>query len=202
MQPGEQKPSKDGALLQMRLFSHFETWYTMAMKRGYLLQSLVLFGGTIFAWTTVANDFRRFYAIEGTIFKVQDCAIPNPVTTPCFYGAFAFLVAFVWSVILLKKDGEEQTRGERKLRWLLLASTLFAWGNFSRTLYTFYSTPPAAEKVGCSGQLVSSPFVTPCFYGSMIFLIALVLSFVLLRRRGESSYDVPQSSGRGPETRA
>lgn len=162
------------------------------MKRGYVFQSLVLLGGALFAWTTVVNDFRRFYAIEGTVFKIQDCAIPNPVTTPCFYGAFAFLIAFVWSLFLLKKSSEKQEAGERKLRWFLVASTLFAWGNFSRTLYTFYSTPPAAEKVGCSGQLVSSPFLTPCFYGSVIFLAALLVSFVLLRR-AHSSPDVSRS---------
>lgn len=151
------------------------------MKRWYWAQLIILLGGTIFAWVTVFQDFSRFYNYEGTIFKISNCVVPNPVTTPCFYGAFAFLIAFIWSIKLLKKtDVTARVRSQGRLRWLLVASVLFAWGNFAYVLYKFYS--PKADHTGCSGVYVSTPFLTPCFFGSVIFLIALVVGILLLRR--------------------
>ena len=153
------------------------------MKKSWLLLPLVLAGGTIFAWYTVYTDFNRFYDSEGTLFKIQDCAIPNPVTTPCFYGAFAFLIAFVWSVIIIRKTADSRIKELKKLLWLLLASVLFAWGNFIYSLMRYYQTRDSGQAIGCSGQLVTNPWTTPCFIGAVIFLTALVVAVILYRRK-------------------
>ncbi|MFH1890978.1 MAG: hypothetical protein ABIJ91_05470 [Candidatus Kuenenbacteria bacterium] len=151
------------------------------MKKLLQLQSIILLGGTLFAWYTVYQDFVRFYAVEGGLFKVQDCLIPNPVTTPCFYGAFAFLIAFVWSLKIIKFADEKKKLNQRRLVWLLIASTLFAWGNFTYTLYKFWLSR-GEPTIGCSGILSGSPWVTPCFIGALIFLAALVAGLVIKKK--------------------
>jgi len=152
----------------------------LAMIRRLLqLQTLALAIGTGFAFYTVVVDFIRFYGFEGTVFKVQDCVVPNPVTTPCFWGAFAFLVALVWSSRLLRQV--QLVRGQRRLSWLLVASTIFAWGNFSRVAYDFYRAGTGST-TGCSGVLTTNPFTTPCFIGSVIFLVALTIALFLNRQ--------------------
>lgn len=147
----------------------------------YWVQALALLGGMVFAWTTVTVDFLRFYNTEGTLFKLDDCIYPNPVTTPCFYGAIAFVIAFVWAVSLLKKESEARSKSEKYLVAFLSAGTIFAWSNFSLLAYKFYTALPG-EGVGCSGVSATSPFSTPCFYGSVLFLICLVISLCILRK--------------------
>lgn len=150
------------------------------MKKWFFIQSLVLLCGTVFAWYTIYIDYRRFYDIEGTIFKIADCRFPNPVTTPCFYGAWAFLIAFIWSVaILRKKDSLLQKWHQKFLVWFLVAGTLFAWGNFGWGLYKFIANQ-GKPVIGCSGQLVGDPFGTPCFYGAVLFLLALISGVVIV----------------------
>ena len=56
--------------------------------------------GTVIAWSTVTLGFIRFYRAEGTILKFTNCALPNPLTTPCLYGAIAFLLALIWAAYL------------------------------------------------------------------------------------------------------
>ncbi len=150
-------------------------------KKLLYTQTIILLGGSIFAWFTVYTDFVRFYGIEGTVFKIKDCALPNPVTTPCFWGAFAFVVALVWSIYILRLVNQsEQKKQQSRLNWLLIASTLFAWGNFFYTAIPFWfrgSTPG----VGCSGLLMTNPFATPCFAGSAFFLVALAVSLILIK---------------------
>ena len=148
------------------------------MKNLFRAQALVLLTGTIFAWYTVYQDFSRFYLNEGTVFKINDCIVPNPVTTPCFYGAFAFLAAFIWSLYIIKFVDDKQKLHQQKLFWLLIASVLFAWGNFSRTLYSFWLSK-GAPTIGCSGVLSTSPWSTPCFIGSVIFLLAMIMALVI-----------------------
>ena len=36
------------------------------------------------------------------MFEWSDCVVTNPLLTPCFYGALAFLAAFVWALVLLR----------------------------------------------------------------------------------------------------
>ena len=56
--------------------------------------------GTVIAWSTVTLGFIRFYRAEGTLLKFTNCALPNPLTTLCFYGAIAFVLALLWAVSL------------------------------------------------------------------------------------------------------
>ena len=155
------------------------------MTKMYGVQVGALLVGTVFAWTTAIVDFLRFYQAEGTLFKINDCLYPNPVTTPCFYGAIAFAIAFAWAIVILKKDGEARSTSEKHLMWLLAAGTAFAWTSFGRLAYNFYTALPG-QGIGCSGVPTTNPFITPCFFGATLFLIALIVSLVILNREVRS----------------
>ena len=152
----------------------------MRILHALRFQTLSLAVGTAFAWWTVLADLYRFFTIEGTIFRIADCAIPYPVTTPCFWGAWAFLIAMIWSVRLLKRGEGASVRSQRRLVWFLTAGTLFAWGNFTYGLISFYTAPAGEPSIGCSGQLVTNPFMTPCFYGAALFAVSLAAGFAVL----------------------
>lgn len=155
----------------------------------YLVQVGALLVGTVFAWTTAVVDFLRFYQAEGTLFKINDCLYPNPVTTPCFYGAIAFALAFAWAIMILKKEGEARRKSEKHLSWLLIAGTIFAWTSFGRLAYNFYTALPG-QGVGCSGVPTANPFTTPCFFGAALSLIALIISLVILSKEAKSQEPV------------
>ena len=146
------------------------------------LQTIVLLAGTLFSWFTVFSDFSRFYNIYGSLTRVSGCAIPNPITTPCFYGAFAFLIAFIWSAIILVKSKTESTDlRQTRLNYLLIAGTMFAWSNFGYEIFKFYSSE-SGVKLSCSGIPTDNVFLTPCFFGSLIFLAALVISLRIIKK--------------------
>ena len=149
------------------------------MKYLKYLLSFTLLAGTIFAWYTVFNDFLLFYADEGTFFKVNNCIIPNPVTTPCFYGAFAFLGAFIWSLFILGFNPERQKKNYFYLIWLLIGSNIFAWTNFTIILVRFIQAQ-GHPALGCSGQITTNPFTTPCFIGASIFLLSLIICSIIV----------------------
>ena len=151
------------------------------MRKAYLLQTFVLLLGTVFAWFTVFTDFTRFYRLYGTIFKIGGCSPPNPIATPCFYGAFAFLGGFVWSLYILKASKEKKIVNQKKLNILLIAGTIFAWSNFSFEIYNFYFKK-MANKVSCSGVATDNIFTTACFIGSMLFLSSLIISLMINKR--------------------
>jgi len=152
------------------------------MKKLLQLQVIVLLVGTLFAWYTVITEFLKFYDVEGTIFRVTDCVFPNPVTTPCFWGAWAFLIALIWAYKILKMSGDEQKINQKRLTWLLIAGTIFAWSNNSYQIVKFYTQVGGEPGIGCSGQLITNPFLTSCNIGATIFLIALVVGFVIRKR--------------------
>lgn len=149
------------------------------MKKLLITQSIILLSGTAFAWYNVVRNFVRFYHTEGTLFKIHNCLIPNPVTEACFYGAVAFLIAFIWSAYILY--AEHRVRHQRYLWWLLGAGALFAWFTVTKEFITFYSarTGPA---LGCSAIPITNPFFTPCFTGALLFLIATVLAGLIYFR--------------------
>lgn len=147
-------------------------------KRLAWVQVFVLLGGVVFAWYTTVQNFVRFYHFEGTLFKFRNCVIPNPVTEPCFYGAIAFLVAFVWVVYVLRKNVVHHFR---YLFWFLAAGTTFAWVNVTREVVAFY-TAKGTSVLGCSATPIVNPFLTPCFTGASIFLLSLLLAAVQYNR--------------------
>lgn len=139
------------------------------MKKFYLAQAIILFAGTAFAWTTVALDFVRFTNNQGV----------NPITTPCFYGAIGFLVAYFYSLFIYFTNSKNQKKHQKYLVIFLVAGTLFGWGNFIIEFCRFYFFK---NPTSCSGLVVSTPFATPCFYGSVIYLLSLASSFITLRQ--------------------
>lgn len=138
------------------------------MRKLFAIQSLILFGGVLFAWTTVASDFLRFSNNQGV----------NPLTTPCFYGAIGFLLAYFYSLFIFFAAPEKQRRHQKYLVIFLVAGTIFGWGNFTLEFCKFYFFK---NPTSCSGLVVSTPFATPCFYGSVIYLLSLTVSILTKR---------------------
>lgn len=146
-----------------------------------LLASAVLFCGTVFAWYTTYTDFTRFFIYGGSWLQFSGTIYPHPATTPCFYGAFAFLAALVWSLLILRDSDAVRRKTQQKyLVWFLVAGNLFAWANAISQIVRFYTAAPG-EKVGCSGVLITNPFATSCFYGSSLFLLSLVVAYIAFR---------------------
>lgn len=131
----------------------------------------LLGGGTLFAWYSVATDALRFYRTEGTLLKFSDCVYPNPVTTPCFWGAVLFVVILVLAV---------RRAREQRIVQLLVLGTVFAWGNFFWGVRSFYQAP-SGEGTSCSGVPVDSPLESSCFYGALFFTAALGAGVAYLR---------------------
>ena len=61
---------------------------------------------------------------------------------------------------------------------ILLAGTLFAWGNFGYELYNWLNT---GKQIGCAVG-ATNPFFTPCFFGAIFFTLAFILSIVSLKK--------------------
>lgn len=127
------------------------------------------------------TEFSQFYTLEGTLFKLQNCIVPNPVTTACFWGAVAFVVGFVWVAVMLRKPLVEKP--SKKLWWFLLACTLFAWGNFARQLWLYTYKP------GSSGQCFAGtgPWQSACFYGSVLFLLTFIASTIFVYKKSSGA---------------
>ena len=140
--------------------------------------------GAVIAWSTVTLAFIRFYRAEGTLLKVTNCRFSNPITTPCFYGAIAFIVALLWAASLAR-DINSRGRGYEGLWWLLLASTIFGWSNVA---YEFWRWNQSSTGfiVSCTTELISSPFQSPCLYGSTMFLGAWVMVGLIRRALKQS----------------
>lgn len=155
--------------------------FTMNKLSKYLyLQTLTILGGTIFAYYNVFLDFKRYYAIESTIFKFTDCAVTNPLTISCFYGAFAFLLSLLLSLYILKihsKNPVKSFKYQKYLVYLLIFGTLFGFANVGYEYYKFLNSS-TGQYFGCTGVLTESPLQTPCFYGSVLFTLSLVISLV------------------------
>lgn len=138
------------------------------MKKFLILQSLLLFFGTFFAWYTVVNDFFRFLYNYGS----------NPLATPCFYGAIGFLVAYIYSLFIYFTNFEKRKKHQKILVIFLIVGTIFGWSNFILELCMFYifNNPTT-----CSGASSASPFLTACFYGSVIYLLSLISSLLAFK---------------------
>lgn len=142
----------------------------------------VLAIGTVFSWTTLVFNYSRFFASGGHVLELSGCAVTNPIMTPCFYGALAFLAAFVWAIIILRSDPGTVLKKQLALQWLLVAGTLFAWGNFAYEVYRFMLPQTAASAFSCpSADEVINPLMTACFFGALIFLSALLVSILNIR---------------------
>ena len=148
----------------------------------FILGTILLIG-IIFSFSTLTLEFLTFYKNEGTIFKIQDCIHPNPIKTPCFYGAWGFVFAyFLNRYVNYLEDPLKKSKYLDYLMYFLLFGTAFAWYNNWSTFIDFYINK-ATDTFGCSGQLVTSPYATPCFIGACIFSFALLISIIRKKLR-------------------
>lgn len=159
----------------------------ITLQRFLQLQTGLLAAGTAFAWYNTIKNFIRFYGFEGTIFKLQDCVIPNPVTEACFYGAVGFLVALIWSVYIYRQQAETVAhKWQHYLWWFTSAGAIFAWYNVAKEFVAYYQAGPGLA-IGCSATPITNPFLTPCFTGAVIFLLTAILSGYIYSKRVDSS---------------
>jgi hypothetical protein len=61
--------------------------------------------------------------------------------------------------------------------YVLLAGTIFAWGNVIKEFYDWTKNKACTTCSG--GDKVKNPLMTSCFYGAIFFTIALVLNIML-----------------------
>src|SRR4030067_2522837 len=104
------------------------------MKKLFIAQTLILLGGTIFAWSKLIPRLIEFQTIYGTLFHFKDCAIPNPLITACFYGSLAFLAVLIWSARLAWNFNETSAP---YLRYFLFFSVIFAGSGVSYAVIDF-----------------------------------------------------------------
>lgn len=145
-------------------------------KKLLVLQSLILLGGTVFAWSNFLPQISRFQSLYGTLFKFTSCVVPNPFSTACFFGSFAFLVALLWSLSIYQNPGY---RRERYLKNFLLLCVGFATLVIAYEAAQYYKIIGSAFSVSCNPG--ASPFATPCFYGDFFFITAFVVSLFTAR---------------------
>ena len=158
----------------------FEMLYNIKMtheRKLLIIQALVLFGGTVFAWSNFLPQISRFQSLYGTIFKFTGCTVPNPFLTACFLGSFAFLVALLWSFSIYQSPNPVR---ERHLRNFLLLCVIFATSVIAYETAQYYKFIASAVSVSCNPG--ASPFTTPCFYGDIFFIVAFIISVFAVRR--------------------
>jgi hypothetical protein len=71
-----------------------------------------------------------------------------------------------------------------RLFWILLVGTVFAWSNFFYELYLYMNSEVSAISCGNfqEGSALPNPFLTPCFYGAIMFALALTQIIVLKKQ--------------------
>jgi len=72
------------------------------MKKIILTQFFVLLAGTLFAWFNFAQEWIAYS--QNTSCTIGCTAGVNPFLTPCFGGAIFFTIAFILSLMLVKKS--------------------------------------------------------------------------------------------------
>lgn len=152
----------------------------MKFKREKLVvgRLVVLLLGVFVSWTTTIQAFINFYNLEGTIFKIKDCVIPNPIVTPCFWGSLAFAGGLVWAY---KKYKSEKVTSEKYFFYFMIAANIFAWSNFAIELKGI--TPEPGALVAPCPTTATSPFLSACFFGSVLFTLSLIATYLLYKKK-------------------
>lgn len=152
------------------------------MKTFKILQVVLLYAGTVFAWYNVYLSFVAFYINEGSILKFQNCSVANPLLTPCFWGALGFLVAAIWvSWIFLQTQLGLVKLHQRRIIFFLIACTVFGFGNVIWEAFTL-NQASGGQILACGGKTISSVFQSGCFYGSIIFLLSLLVTMFIYNK--------------------
>lgn len=147
-------------------------------KKLLIIQSLVILGGAVFAWSKLIPQLRNFLELYGTLFRFTGCAVPNPLLTACFWGSAAFLVALFWSISVYQRP---TYTSQRWLRNFLFFGVVFAASVVSYEALTFYKFISASTvAVTCTPGV--APTQTPCFTGMLFFIAAFTFSVSVTRR--------------------
>ncbi|HOZ56045.1 MAG: hypothetical protein BWY51_00909 [Parcubacteria group bacterium ADurb.Bin316] len=65
--------------------------------------------------------------------------------------------------------------------FVLLIGTVFAWSNFTLELFNWLNNKACTTGCSISGAgNVANPFLTPCFYGAVFFVLAFALSLAMV----------------------
>lgn len=156
----------------------------MTTKRANKLLVLLLISGTLFAWTNVLIEFRRFYELNNSYFKLRDCISTNPILTPCFWGSISFVFSTFWSMHILRLEKpENKLKHIKNLFLLLVGSVIFAWSVFLYEVYQFINSDTGFIQT-CSGT-VDSPLKSSCLYGAIIFTLSLLVAYKFKKLLGE-----------------
>lgn len=147
------------------------------MKKILAIQLITALVGTVYAYYNVFWDFVLYKNNCGSLFPVTT-TFTHPFFTPCFYGAFAFLITLVISIFIFKTTS---LKLQKYLISLSAFGVAFAWGNMALEIKKYLQAGSVAYK-GCSGAVVSNPLFTPCFGGSVIFVILLLVSLYTFRK--------------------
>ena len=149
----------------------------MKVKTLQWFQFVVLVAGNIVAWSTVVLSYRAFFQAGYGILNFRGCTVANPLATPCFYGAVAFLIALAWAGMRIS---EPTAKSFRHLSWLLVASAIFGWVNVIFEIYKINAN--AGKIVACGARTVTSIYQSSCLYGTIAFTLALILSFLIYKK--------------------
>lgn len=137
-----------------------------------------MFAGVAVSWITTINSFVNFYRIEGTLFKIKDCAVPNPIVTPCFWGALAFIAGAYWAIKLNK---EADAGKEKGFLYFIIFCILFAWSNFLvEVLKIDYKIGGVISPCPVA---YSSPWVSACFFGSVLFTLSGLTTLLIVKSK-------------------
>lgn len=126
---------------------------------------LVLAGGTLFSWYNTALLFKAFYVYYPSVLTIGYTLVPNPLLTPCFYGAVAFAGALVWALVLALKPHEASSLW---LKRFIVFGVCFASAVLVYEALEYYHLISLSRSVSCSPGV--HPFKTPCFGGLLFFI--------------------------------
>ena len=128
-----------------------------------------LFAGTMISWSAVYGAFVRFNDMYGTVFRIRECAVSNPVLMPCFYGAVAFGAAFIASAWVAKSKSSAQLRALEHLLWF---GSIFALTVLSYELLQYYGIV-GGRSMGCVPS--AYPLTSACAIGGVLFVTTALL---------------------------
>ena len=157
------------------------------LNKPILLQTITLAVGSFIGWREVIAEVNYYCDANafgiGGLTSFSGTLTTNPILTPCFWGSIAFVIALVWSLmILFNKSVKWQKVQMRNIFWLLLGATIFAWTNTSYTFYKYYADNPGIPYFGCPAERIDNPFTTACFMGATAFLVALIINIFYKRK--------------------
>ncbi|GIW63516.1 MAG: hypothetical protein KatS3mg091_318 [Patescibacteria group bacterium] len=143
-------------------------------NKSKLIQILLILGITI-AGSTFLNDLLFFYKNEKTILKLKGVIINNPILTPCFLGLLGFIFFLIWFNHI--KRSKNKLKQLRYFYLSLIGANVFGWSNVLLEFITFYTKN---NYNSCGSSFIKTPFLSPCLFGSTIFLILLFITKTII----------------------